>query len=233
MRENALACLFYVHKKDGVESVTVEDLRSKLKSGRVKNAAKSNLADVLAKSAPLVHCVGNAGNRMLWALTQSGEKFVRELLEIPAEPFEVQNQVSSLEALLKQVSDHEVTSYVTEAITCLKVDARRATVVFLWVGAARIIQKAMLAHSLKDINAALTKHYPKAKQIRRIEDFCYINEATQLLAAEELGIYDKNQRSVLEDCLNLRNKCGHPGKYVPGVAKVQGFIEDLMQIVLK
>lgn len=233
MRENALACLFYIHKRDGVGSVTVEDLRTELRNGRVKNAAKSNLADVLAKSAPLVHCVGNAGNRMLWALTQSGEKSVRQLLDIPAESFGIQNQVSTLEALLKQVSDPEVASYVTEAITCLKVDARRAAVVFLWVGSARIIQKTMLAHPPQNINAALTKHYPKARQVRRIEDFCYITEATQLLAAEELGIYDKNQRTVLEDCLNLRNKCGHPGKYVPGVAKVQGFIEDLMQIVLK
>ena len=41
------------------------------------------------------------------------------------------------------------------------------------------------------------------------------------------------QRSVLEDCLNLRNKCGHPRKYKIGEKKVSSFIEDLVGIVFK
>ncbi len=54
-----------------------------------------------------------------------------------------------------------------------------------------------------------------------------------MLSAQELGLYDKNQRAVLEDCLNLRNKCGHPGKYKVGPKKVSSFIEDLIGIVFK
>jgi hypothetical protein len=233
MRDNVLACLFYLHKKEDVESATVEELRSKLKSGRVKNSAKSNLADVLSKSAPMVHCVGHSGSKMLWALTQSGEKSVRDTLDIPAEPFTIQHQLTSLDILLKKISDPEILSYVNEAITCLKVDARRAAVVFLWVGSIRIIQKILMNTPTATLNISISKFYPKAKQIRRIEDFCYINESTQLLAAEDVGLFDKNQRAVLEECLNLRNKCGHPGKYNPGVNKVSGFIEDLLQIALK
>jgi hypothetical protein len=52
-----------------------------------------------------------------------------------------------------------------------------------------------------------------------------------LLAAKELGILDKPQKDTLEEALNLRNRCGHPGKYRPGIKKASSFIEDTISIV--
>jgi len=33
-----------------------------------------------------------------------------------------------------------------------------------------------------------------------------------LLAARDLGLFDKNEKSTLEENLNLRNRSGHPGQ---------------------
>ena len=77
------------------------------------------------------------------------------------------------------------------------------------------------------------KFDPKAKPIKKVDDLVLVKESVLLLSLQELGLVDKNQRSVLEDCLNLRNKCGHPGKYKVGEKKVSSFIEDLVGIVFK
>jgi hypothetical protein len=54
-----------------------------------------------------------------------------------------------------------------------------------------------------------------------------------LLAAEGIGALDKNERTTLEDALDLRNKCGHPTKYNPGIVKASSFVEDVIGIVFK
>jgi len=46
-----------------------------------------------------------------------------------------------------------------------------------------------------------------------------------------LFVLDKNEKDILEEALNLRNKCGHPGKYKLGPKKVSSFIEDIVNIV--
>lgn len=65
----------------------------------------------------------------------------------------------------------------------------------------------------------------------KLEDFAYIRDATALLAFQELGILDKGEKTTLAEALDLRNRCGHPTKYVPGVKKASSFIEDVVGIV--
>jgi len=122
---------------------------------------------------------------------------------------------------------------VEEALTCLQVGALRACVVFLWTGAIRTIQNEMLVYGSTKLNAALQKHDPKARAVSTIDHFSYIKDKTSLLAAQELGELDKGEKDTLEENLNLRNRCGHPGKYRPGVKKVSSFIEDVVSIVFK
>jgi hypothetical protein len=72
---------------------------------------------------------------------------------------------------------------------------------------------------------------PKAPRVKSIDDFAYVKDAVVLLAAKDLGILDKNQKDVLTEALNLRNRSGHPGKYRLGIKKVSAFIEDIISIV--
>lgn len=231
LRDICLAALYFEKRYTGKEQVTVEVLRDLLKRAHVPKVAKLNLADTLSRSAPFVDVVGKSGNRFLWAITSSGEQRVRTLLGLPEADVEIEHDVSSLAKVVASIADSDVASYVNESITCLSAGALRASVVFLWAGAAREIQQRVMQCSKPDINTAVQKYDNKARQIKQIDDLSYLKESTLLLVAQELGLFDKNERSVLEDALDLRNKCGHPGKYNPGPKKVSGFIEDVVGIL--
>jgi hypothetical protein len=136
-----------------------------------------------------------------------------------------------LKALATKIADLVARNYVDEAIKCLSVGALRAAVVFLWAGAIRSLQEEAVSSNVANLNTAITKHDPKARTVAKIEDFAYIKDAIALLALQDLGIIDKGERATLSEALDLRNRCGHPTRYVPGAKKASSFIEDLVGIV--
>jgi hypothetical protein len=190
-----------------------------------------NVADVLNKAGHFVNPAGLAGKVRLWGLTDSGRSQVRTLLGLPQSDVEIEHDVGTLEAVVANVTDTDVKDYLDEALKCLRVGALRATVVFTWTAAIRTIQTDLLLHGGPAVTGALQKHDPKSRGISKLDDFAYVKDSVALLAARDLGDLDKNQRDTLEEALDLRNRCGHPGKYKPGVKKVSSFLEDVVSIV--
>lgn len=230
-QDRVLAVLYFRERYDQVTSLTVDEIRQALKSARVRGWSKVNVADVLSKSGPLADPSGVQGRKRLWSLTDSGREHVRKLLGLPSADVEIEHDVGTLENVVAAISDEEVRRYLEEALTCLRVGALRACVVFVWSAAIRTIHAEMLSNGSKACNAALQKHDPKARTVSRTEDFAYVKDATTLLAAQELGVLDKNEKDTLVEALNLRNRSGHPGKYRPGPKKVSAFVEDVASIV--
>ena len=230
-RDKILAILYFSQRYKSVESLAVDDIRKELKSSRVKGHNKINVADVLNKAGHYVDSPGLDGSKRLWKITDSGNQYIRNLLGLPASDPEIEHDVSSLTNLLSKIKNKEIRDYINESLKCLTINALRACIVFLWTGAIRTIQEKLLTKSKIDLNAAIKKHDPKARDVNRIDHFAYIKDKTTLLAAVELGILDKNEKGILEEALNLRNKCGHPGKYKPGPKKVSSYIEDVVNIV--
>lgn len=228
-----LSAMYFNQRYQEGEALTIDGLRALLKRAKIPRAAKLNLAATLAQSAPYVDTVGKDGSRFLWALTDSGQSYVRELMDLPISDIEIENDVSSLESLISKIGDDDVSDYLKEAVKCLQVNALRACVVFMWSGAVKKIRDDVFACGVRSINPALTKFDPKAKLIKKSDDLVLTKESTLLLVSQELGLFDKNQRSVLEDCLNLRNRCGHPGKYKIGPKKVSSFLEDLVGVLFE
>lgn len=230
-RDRVLAVLYYKERYEKTGPLTVEQIRTGLKSARAKGWKSLNIADVLSKTGHFVHSPGSQGNRLLWELTDSGRKEVRDMLGLPEAEPEIEHDVGLLENLAIKITDKEARGYVEESITCLQVGALRAAVVFLWVGAVRTLQQRMLKRANPKLNAAVQKHDAKARKISRIDHFAYIKDKTTLLAAQELGILDKSEKDTLEEALNLRNRSGHPAKYKPGIKKVSAYIEDVINNV--
>jgi hypothetical protein len=213
--------------------MTAGDVRSALQQARVPNVKAINVPDVLAKAGQFVDAVAtNESGVKLWKLTDSGSDMVRKLLSLPDTQPEIEHDSSTLSALLPKITDPVVMSYVEEALLCLRVGALRAAVVFLWSGAIRTLQQAGLAVGSRQLNDALQKHDVKAKAVKKIDDFAAIKDVTALLAVRELGLIDKGQWQTLDEALGLRNRCGHPTKYKPGIAKVAAFVEDVVNIAL-
>lgn len=230
-RDLCVAALFFAKRFNHADSLTVDEIRNLLKRARVPGASSINIADALSKSVPYVDAAGKKGKAFLWAVTASGERHIRGLLNIPEVDLATIHEVGTLETICKALSDTEVAVYLNEAITCLRVDALRAAVVFLWSGAIRTIQKEMITIGASVADAAIKKFDAKARSIKGLDDFAYVKDSTLLLAAQEMGLFDKNERATLEEALGLRNKCGHPGKYRPGPKKAASFIEDVATIV--
>jgi hypothetical protein len=226
-----LGVLYYHQHFRNKPSLTTEEIRDELKRARVPKASKINVADVLNKSGALVDSPGASRNRRLWQLTTSGETHVRARLNLPSPTPDIDHDVATLQALAAKVSDGVVRDYVLEAIKCLSAGAIRAAIVFLWTGAIRTLQEECLTAYAATLNAAITKHDPKARPVNKLEDFAYIRDATALLAFQELGILDKGEKTTLGEGLDLRNRCGHPTKYIPGIKKASSFIEDVVGIV--
>jgi hypothetical protein len=231
-RDKVLAVLCHDKWHRGVDGMTADLIASRVRDARVTKAAKINVPDVLAKSGHYVEVGGGRdGKHRVWRITGSGERHVRRLLALPEVDAESQNDVSALVLLAQKVNNADVRSYIEEAITCLRAGALRAAVVFLWSGAVRTIQDRCLYAGVPALNGALVRHDPKTRTVTKIEDFAYIKDSATLLAAQDVGVLDKTQKTILGHALDLRNGCGHPSKYTLGAKKVSSFIEDVTGIV--
>ncbi len=230
-REPVLAAMYYARTYESTDLLAIEDLRGLLRRARIQGAESMNLSDILAKAGEYVDAPGVVGGKRVWRLTETGLAHVREILNIPRIEPKVEHDVASLATLQSTITDSDVKDYVTESLNCLSFGALRACVVFLWAGATRTLQRQIMQRPLTDVNAALAKHDPKTRQVKSIDDLAYVKEYLLLLVAQDVGVLDKGQREMLEQALDLRNRCGHPGKYSPGPQKVAAFVEDVLKIV--
>jgi hypothetical protein len=230
-RDKCLAVLYYKHRYEQVESLTAQQIQQALIQARIPKAKNINVPDVLAKSGANVDSPGSSGAARLWRLTDAGKKHIRDLMGLPETEPEVEHDVSELNKLLAGITDPVVKAFIEESVTCLKVGALKAAIVFLWAGAVRTLQEKVIAKGIPQVNAAILPHDSKARLVKKQDDFQYIRDKVFLLAAEGVGVLDKAERTTLEDALDLRNKCGHPTKYSPGPAKAKSFIEDVTGIV--
>jgi len=230
-RDRVLGVLYFKQKYDDVCTMTTGEIRQAMRLARVKSWSKVNISDVLAGSGSYVDSPSYEGGRRLWSLTPSGVLYVQELLGLSSTEPEIEHDIGSLSRVVSAIAVPQVKDYVSEALKCLQVDALRATVVFLWTGAIRTIHDRLLTLGTGPLNTALQKHDPKARFVKRIDDFAYIKDKTTLLVAQELGLLDKAEKDTLQEALGLRNRCGHPGNYKPGIKRVSSFVEDILSVV--
>ena len=141
---------------------------------------------------------------------------------------------TDLEYLLILVKDEEERDYLEEGIKCFKSNALRAGVIFLWNASIYTIRKKCYGVRLREVNEELAKIVSKHKQIKIIEDFEYVKDSDLLDLACNLGVMDKFKKEELKNnCLNLRNKCGHPSNYKPKTQKIKAFVEDIIGMLYK
>jgi hypothetical protein len=230
-RDKCLAVLYYKLRYENIESMTAQQIHQAFVQTRMPNAAGVNVPDVLAKSGALVDSPGSTGSARLWRITDAGRTRVRHLMGLPETEAEVEHDISELNRLLARITDPIVKGFVEESVSCIRVGALKAAIVFLWAGAVRTLQEKVILKGVSNVNAAIVIHDTNARQVKKVDDFQYIKDKTFLLAAEGVGILDKAERGTLESALDLRNKCGHPTKYSPGPARTKSFIEDVTGIV--
>lgn len=131
------------------------------------------------------------------------------------------------------IPDKDEAEYLKEALICMNAGSLRAGIIFAWTATVINIRKKCFNHGNVSLNNALRRHNQNAKEIKKLEDFSYINDALLIKVAQELGEIDKGEKDSLEDCLDTRNKCSHPGRYRPKQLKASSVLEELISIVFK
>src|SRR4029077_12615590 len=134
-REKCVSVMYFKRRYEAAEALTADQISKALIHARVPKATSMNVADVLNKSGEMVYSPGSSGRARLWRLTPTGEAHVRRILNLPESQPEIEHSVASLEALAAKVVDASVREYILESTKCLKFDALRPAVVFLWAGA--------------------------------------------------------------------------------------------------
>lgn len=142
---------------------------------------------------------------------------------------------SSLIDLLSQLNDREEKEFLQEAIDCYSIDARRASIVMVWILAIHHLYRYILNHKLNDFNAALSKVTDKRIKINvimQIDDFSEIPESSFIEIARSSKIISNDVRKILDVKLGIRNSSAHPSSIMISQVKTTDFIIDLVQNVI-
>jgi hypothetical protein len=229
-KQRVVAVLYHAALYNPGQLLTAEGIKGALQHARIAGATRMNVFDVLAKCGGLVDSKRDEGGRRVWKLTKSGETYAQTIFGQTA-PHQQLPDLKALTSTYGSVKDEHARQYVEEALVCLGVGALRAAVVFLWTGAMCELHNVLLKADRAELNRVLAAHDPKSRTIKLMDDFAYVRDSNAILAAQGLGIIDKGQRQALEEGLQLRNRCGHPTQYRPGINKVVAFAEDVASIL--
>lgn len=140
-----------------------------------------------------------------------------------------------LESLVFDIKDIDEIDYLMEGIDCFRNGVLRAGVIFIWSAAIRNIRQQIINKTtLNHINEELSSIDPRAKKIKTIDSFEYIKDETVIHLCERIGLFSKFEKNeLINNCLGLRNKCGHPSSYKPENQKVKSFVEEILNMIYK
>lgn len=127
--------------------------------------------------------------------------------------------------------------YLDEAVDCYEAGAYRGAVLMVWAATIEHIYSAVerKASGFNTLEAANVVRFGTSnayRLIRKKNDLLYLNDKNFLLLCEDVGVFNKNARKLLEDKLDTRNRCGHPTGYVLGREEAVVFIESLINNII-
>lgn len=139
-----------------------------------------------------------------------------------------------LQRTIAKVADPQRRDFLAEAISCLEVKARRATVILSWIAALDHMYDYVLAHGLAGFNTALAKQSGKISKltIAKKDDFGDLKESEFITVCRSARLITNDVRKILDEKLGFRNSCAHPSSIAVGDSKVLSFVEDLVDNVV-
>jgi hypothetical protein len=102
-----------------------------------------------------------------------------------------------------------------------------------WIGALSVLYGHVHSYYLKEFNDEAARVNPEWKAARSTDDLARMKENDFLNKIAAISVIGKNVKQQLENCLTLRNGCGHPNSLKLGPNGVAHHIEILLLNVLK
>lgn len=222
--EKILICLAVEADKGGPKAV--KEIRELAVTSGLRAAKKWNVSAILAKAKELaVRAEGG------WELTAKGSQFVAKVAG-PLMNSPIPKVASSLRAHLVKIANVDSQAFVEEAIACFEAHQYRGAVVLSWVGAVSVIFDHVVKCHLAAFNAEAISRTATSKHpwhpAKTADDLARMKESEFLVVVEKISIIGKSVKKQLENCLDLRNGCGHPNSLKLADHVVSSHIELLM-----
>lgn len=214
-----------------VEPLNVKTLRLRCAAAGLPRLAKKNLSDILGASRGEV-----ARTPQGWELQQSGIVLVREMAHAANVNLIVTHSSRSLRGHANAISDHITKAFIIEAIACFEANQYRAAVVFSWAGAIALLHRHVFTTKLAELNEEASRRSAsqgeKWRSAKQQDDLGRLDEHEFLNVCEAIGVIGRGVRLVLQnECLKLRNACGHPNSLTIAENSVAAHIEKLIHNV--
>lgn len=166
-----------------------------------------------------------------WALGPAGKQRVASLAaKLNGGQPAIINQ--SLRLLIPKLPNEEAKAFVGEAISCYEAKCYRAAVVLSWVGAMAVLHNHVIVNHLAVFNAEALARDPVWKPAKVVDDLGLMKEEKFLDILVKVSVLGKNVKELLKNnCLALRNACGHPNSVQPGENMVAAHLEILINHV--
>jgi hypothetical protein len=208
-----------------VEPLPVEKIKERCKVAGLPKLAKTNISDTLGRSSGTV-----ARTAAGWEIQQPGIERIRELAQKVNINLVVTHSSRSLRGHADLISDPLTKSFVMEAIYCFEAKQYRAAVVFSWAGAVALVHKRVFSTRLNEFNTEATRRDAKWRIAKQQDDLGRMKEHDFLDICEAIGIMGKSVKLMLQnECLMLRNACGHPNSASIAENSVAAHIEKLIK----
>jgi len=237
-KSKILLVIYYLRKYHGITEFTGADIRRAFREAMIR--IPSDLSKLLSalssgRNSPLL----KAPTKHRYSLSIDGVYEVEAVLAAKPSTAQRQNEflalaIPHLSKTLVRVNDKNRRDFLTEAISCLKIEARRATIVMTWLTTVDHIQDYILAKKLNDFNQALTRRNDRYNRIAIVDkdDFGGIKESVFIEVCRSARIITNDVRKILDEKLGIRNSAAHPSTVTFHDTKVVNFIEDLVDNVI-
>lgn len=223
-----------ISRRDKICLILAQNTETPLSIPAIKEAAKNaglreidkwNVADVLSKANGIIVKVPQG-----WRLTKDGLQFVKSNFLESTNP--TQETAINLRSHLDKIKNPDTRIFVEESIKCLEGNLYRSAVVMSWVGAISVLYDFVITNRLADFNTEAKRRKPDWKIAVSKDDLALMKESDFLDILANLSILGKNTKEHLKNnCLNLRNSCGHPSSLKLGDHMIEAHIEFLMMNV--
>lgn len=214
--DKLIICLAFSDKP-----LNTRDLKSQCHQFGMVGVKNWNVTDILRKSGYALHTA------LGWEIVAKGKERISELS--PTKKPKAHLEISQkLRAHALKLKNKDTRAFLEEAIDSFEADHFRAAVVLSWVGAVAILQDQVVAGHLAAFNAAAIAKDSRWKNAVTADDLSRMKEFQFLDIIESLSIISKNVKQELQNCLKLRNGCGHPNSLKIGENRVAAHLEILI-----
>jgi hypothetical protein len=207
------------------EPLSVQEIKKRCLACGLRKLATKNISQILSSAKGFA-----ARTAVGWELQQKGVEHVRDVAHAVNVNLVVTHSSRSLRKHADTVSDDLTRSFVLEAIQCFEADQYRAAVVFSWAGAIALLHQYVFSRKLTEFNAEAARRDSRWRRAKQQDDLGRMKEHDFLDVCDSIGVIGKNVKQILQnECLALRNACGHPNSLSIAENSVAAHIEKLIK----